>query len=491
VDSLADASDRDVLAEVERRGDAMVRRAEYRDSLHAFVRDAWPHVCPQAPFVDGRHLHVLCEVLEEHAGATGDLVVNVPPGSGKSLVCSVLWPAWIWATRDPSHRVIATSYADKIVQRDGRAARELLASEWWSALWPHISVPWQNTHAASDWTTSLGGVRISVPAGGQVTGRHCNTFIVDDPIKPADARLGRAELARIQTWWDETVPPRVLPGGRRLIVMQRLHALDLSGTSIERGAAHLVLPMRFESARADPRDWRREDGALLWPEAMSAEVVDARESAMSPYAVAGQEQQRPAPEGGGIFRAEWLEHRWTKLPDKGGVWLQSWDLAFKGEASSDDVAGGVWCAHDGFYDLVHQVRGKLSFVESVQAICQLADDWPKASTVLVEDKANGPAVIETLRRLRPSLEIIPVEPQGGKEARAHATTRLWHGGRVRLPALQPWVDGYVGEHLVFPAGAQDGQVDQSSQALTYLSSEDEADYAAGVRAHAKALGIGR
>jgi predicted phage terminase large subunit-like protein len=404
-------------------------------------------------------------VEDDHSFVVEDIAVH------NSWICSVLWPCWVWATREPGHRFLCTSYSDATARRDAIRARNLLSTDWWRSLWPEISIPWQNTHAASDWSTTSGGGRISVPAGGQITGRHADTLIADDPIKPADAHHERAELATIQTWWDETVPPRVLPGGRRLIVMQRLHESDLSGVAMSRGARSLVLPMRFESARADPRDWRTVDGELLWPEAMPADVVDARESAMSPYAVAGQEQQRPAPEGGGIFQAEWLLPRWETLPSaRGGRWIQSWDCAFKGTAASDYVVGQVWCAHDGYYDLVHQVRGRWSFSETLAQVIAVSASYPWARTKLVEDKANGPAVMDVLRSKLDGLT--PVEPQGGKEARAHAVSHLFRALQVRLHPRQPWVMDYLSEFATFPHGANDDQVDATSQALTFLCSND-------------------
>lgn len=456
--------------------DLEAERARAVASLRWFVEAAWPQVEPRA-FVPSRHVDALCEFLQDYfdQGRGADAVVNVPPRTGKSLICSVLFPAWVWAARDPGYRWICTSYADWVVQRDARRCRNLVNSEWWRERWPAISIPFQNTHAAADWSLSTGGWRISVTLSGQITGRHSDGIVIDDPIKPDDARLERAALADVQRVIDETLPLRLLRPAQaiRLLTMQRLHQRDPAGVLLSRPKTRrLVLPMHFAPERADPRDWRLVAGELLAPAYLSAEDVAADEERLTEYGRAGQLEQLPAPEGGSVVKVEWLEHRWQAMPrtDR-GTWVQSWDCAFKGTDSTSFVVGQVWCAtQSGHYDLVHQVRGRWGFVETLEQVLRLAAEYPQAQEVLVEEKANGAAVIDALRASL-GASLVPVEPKGGKEARLHAVSNLFRAGQVRLPPAQPWVEAYVDELKTFPASANDDQVDATSQALCRLREE--------------------
>jgi predicted phage terminase large subunit-like protein len=469
---------RAVLAEVARRhrqrldADVARRREKSRESFRWFVEAAWPQVEPRT-FVPGRHIDVLCDFLQTYydEGGGEDAVVNIPPGTGKSLICTVLWPAWIWVARDPGHRSICTSYADNATRRDAIRCRNLVQSQWWQEAWPEIQIPFQNTHAAADWSTTTGGWRISVPLGGQMTSRHGDAVIIDDPIKPEDARLGRAQLVEVQRIIDETVPTRLLSPStsHRLVVMQRLHERDPAGALLSRGARRLVLPMLFEVESADLLDWRTGEGELLWPEFRSEDDVRVLSSKMSDYAIAGQLQQRPVPLGGGIFKEEWFVNRWTTRPRHDvGTWIQSWDCTFKGETTSHYVVGTVWClTPEGDYCLVHVERGRMDFVETVDAVRRVTRLFPQARTKLVENKANGPAVKSALDREIDG--IVLVEPQGGKEARAHAVTYICRAGQVVLPASAPWVPEYVDEVTAFPFGLDDDQVDSTTQAIVFLA----------------------
>jgi predicted phage terminase large subunit-like protein len=145
------------------------------------------------------------------------------------------------------------------------------------------------------------------------------------------------------------------------------------------------------------------------------------------------------------------------------LWLQSWDFTFKGSAGSDFVAGGVWLySHPDAY-LVDQVCARMSFVEACQAMIDMSRRYPLAVTKIVEDKANGPAVEDVLRSQVGG--IVLVNPQGGKEARAHAISGLFQAGNVFLPRDATWLQSYRAQLTAFPRGINDDMVDQTSQAL--------------------------
>lgn len=471
--------------------DVEFRRQRTRESFRWFAEAAWPNIEPRA-FVDGRHIDVLCDFLQDYYdnGGGEDAVVNIPPGTGKSLICSVLFPCWIWAGRDPGHRTICTSYADTASRRDAIRARNLVQSEWWREAWPDISIPFQNTHAAADWTTTRGGWRISVPLGGQLTGRHGDMLIIDDPIKPEDARIERQALADVHRIIEETLPTRLLnpASAHRLIVMQRLHERDPAGVAIARGARRLVLPMRAEEQR-DPLDWR-EPRELLWPGMLTEPDVAALESRMSAYAIAGQLQQRPVPEGGGMFRREHLRlGRISQNAQTQGAWCISVDAAFKGNDRADYVAIGAVCFYEGKVWPTKVQRERLTFRQTCDALRLFAAEHRHVAAILVEDAANGPAIADALDREVAGIRL--VKPLGGKEARAHVASAYWEAGDVVLPPDQPWVAAFVDELCGFPNGEHDDQVDMLSQAVNFLAGHSSERYRRGVHAVREELRAGR
>lgn len=197
-----------------------------------------------------------------------------------------------------------------------------------------------------------------------------------------------------------------------------------------------------------------------------AEIDDLKRS-LGSYAAAGQLQQRPSPAEGGILKREWWRF-YTVAPEHFDEVIQSWDCAFKDTDTSDYVVGQVWGRVKADKYLLDQVRGRMDCPATIRAVKRLSERWPKANAKLIEDKANGPAVIASLKHEIPGL--IAVNPEGGKQARVHAVSPQIESGNVYLPvsSAAPWVDAFVEEAAVFPNGPHDDQVDAMSQALLRL-----------------------
>ena len=140
-------------------------------------------------------------------------------------------------------------------------------------------------------------------------------------------------------------------------------------------------------------------------------------------------------------------------------------MTFKDGDDTDFVVGQVWGRKGAALYLLDQVRRRMGFTDTVAAFRALAAKWPGATRKLVEDKANGPAVIDALKHAVPG--IIPVEPDGSKTARAHAVTTFFEAGNVLLPHPEhcPWAREYVAELTQFPGAPHDDQVDATTQAL--------------------------
>ena len=361
-----------------------------------------------------------------------------------------------------------------------------MESDVWQACFQDIaSLP--NTYADSDITNQQGGWRYStsIPKG-RVTGRHGDIHVYDDPVKPAD--MTKLSLQKAREWIGFTAASRFqdISKRKRILIMQRLHEEDPAGFLTEQGFEVFRFPMRYEPAYAHPRDPRTKEGELLWPEFKPEEAVKKLEEDLGPMGTAAQLQQRPAPEGGAIFRKEWIKFWWkdvaplpqhqtivpeaarVELPKKFSRLIQSWDMAFVDTEQSDWVVGQVWGVHEGGLYLLDQVRGRWDAPATAHQVMLLSAKWPRARLKLIEKKANGPAVMSMLKKRLTGMKA--VEPDGGKVARANGAAPLFESGNVYLPdpSQCAWTPNLLYELFIFPNGKHDDQVDATSQALNYL-----------------------
>jgi predicted phage terminase large subunit-like protein len=272
--------------------------------------------------------------------------------------------------------------------------------------------------------------------------------------------------------------------------MQRLHDADLCGVELDRGGyCHLMIPLEYERKRAYSTgigrfstDPRTEDGEVMWKDRHTLAFVEKLKHDVAPFE-SSQLQQDPVPNAGGIFQRDWFKQFWAtpewldKLPNAVPLppvrelyVLQSWDCTFKGTDGSDFVVGQVWGSKRAQCYLLDEDRARRSYVETKEAIVRMSRAYPRAIRKLVEDKANGTAVIDDLKKDLVGLE--PVEPEGGKEVRAHAVSPMFKAGNVILPHPDmpgfEWVRAYIEELCRFPKAPNDDRVDATSQALAHL-----------------------
>jgi len=263
---------------------------------------------------------------------------------------------------------------------------------------------------------------------------------------------------------------RLEKDGAILLTMTRWHMDDLSGRLLNLMQNDpdadqwtvLNFPAIAESVR-HPDD-PRAVGEALWPERYTAEHLETVKASIGSFDWNSLYQQRPAPMEGGLFNREHWQ-LWRELPPKLTDWVQSWDCAFKATSTSDFVVGQVWARDGANCYLIDQVRKRMTFTETMQAIRELSELYPTTHRKMIEDKANGSAVIDALRREIPGL--IPVEPQGGKESRAQSISAMVESGNVFLPHKASWLGDFIEECAGFPNASHDDQVDAMSQALIY------------------------
>jgi predicted phage terminase large subunit-like protein len=329
-----------------------IEREACKRSLVTFIRRAWSVLEPGQPYVHGWHIDAMAEHLEAvTAGQITRLLINIPPGTMKSLMTGVLWPAWEWGPRGLAHqRFIGASHEATLATRDNLRMRRLIQSEWFQGLWPLAFTGDQNekTYFENERT----GWRQSC-AVKSMTGRRGDRVAWDDPHSVEDAH-SKAALAEAERVFSETLPTRLNNPDRSAIVitMQRLHEADISGLILARdlGYEHLCLPMEWEAPRKATSigfvDPRTEVGELLFPARFPRAVVDRDKKVMGAYAVAGQLQQRPAPPGGEEFQPDMIGVI-DALPAGRIRWCRGWDLGATEGAGSYTAGVKVGLLEDG------------------------------------------------------------------------------------------------------------------------------------------------
>lgn len=432
--------------------------------FYDFVQQAWPILEPTTPFVPGRHIETICGELQRVAESDTLelLLINMPPRHMKSLLVTVMFPAWRWI-REPGRRTLSGSYSLALARRDCMKSRTLMQSDWYQANWGDRFQFSTDLNQTSRYGNNQGGLREIASPDAATTGLGGDDLILDDPMDAQDAH-SEAVIESTLNWFKESWANRLNnpKKGALICVMQRLSERDPSALMIQQGYRHLCLPAEYSHThpfRSD-LDWRTEDGELLWPERFTTDVLDIYKANGSAY-YAGQYQQLPAPEGGAIIKKDWLLF-WDKLP-AGGEYVQSWDLAFDGKTTSDYVVGQVWYVCGADYYLVDQVRGQWDFPATIEQFQRLVDRY-KCNRRYVERKANGAALIDSLKHSVPG--IIAVSPTDSKIQRVYAVSSKFESGNVYLPANARWVDSYIYELTTFPGGTNDDQVDATTQVLS-------------------------
>jgi predicted phage terminase large subunit-like protein len=414
----------------------------------------------------------------------GRLIITMPPQEGKSTRAVKDFVLWSLKHR-PWLRIVCASYGQGLANRNGRGIRNIIRSN------PELGLRLApDNGSASEWElagskgTQHGGL-VSVGIGGGLTGRACDLMIIDDPIK--DRREADSETYRenVWSWWTDVASTRLAPGAPVVLILTRWHELDLAGQLMAAEDGHRWKLLRIP-AQADHKP---EAGELdILGREPGEYMVSARERTTAQWEAIKVEkgsrswqalyQGRPTSAEGNMFKRDhwreydvppWIEHdNGTRTVVGYDDLMISWDMTFKGTKGTDFVAGQVWMRRGADAFLLDQVHGRMDFVETVRQFKQLAARWPQAVLKLVEDKANGPAVISMLNRTVPG--IVPEEPQGGKEARAAAVSPLVEAGNVWLPSpeLCPWIGDFIEEAAGFPTAAHDDQVDAMTQALNRL-----------------------
>lgn len=411
------------------------------------------------------------------------LILTLPPRHGKSQLVSCDFPAWSLGV-DPDTSIISASYSASLSKRFNRNVQNIINGDTYSEIFPKTSfveryerVKFKKRKKSYVKTMEFfeipgfeGSLRSAGVEGG-ITGMGCDILVIDDPFKDRKSADSPTIRQAVWDWYTSTAYTRLSPGGGILVTVTRWHEDDLVGRLLdamtqEGGDRWTIINY---PAIAEHDELHRKKGEALHPQRYPLEMLYKIRSNIGSYDWGALYQQHPTPRGGGVFKKKWIRH-WTTRPKFLERTIQSWDFTFKDAEKSDNVSGQVWARVGSDFYLLDNDTDKMDFVAQVRAMQRLTSKWPEALEKVVEDKANGPAIISALGSRIPG--IIPYNPRGSKTARAYAISPLFEAGNVYLPPMDeehPWVKSFIDELLAFPNGAHDDQVDAMTQALDTLA----------------------
>ena len=501
--------------ELERRKNLWKRKELAEESLLEFIRMFWHCVEPEKPFVEGWVLEGMCEHLEAVTdGEITRLILNVPPGFSKSLTSDVFWPAWEWGPRNmPTMRYICTSSQAYLTERDNGRFLRIVTDPVYQRLWGDRFT--LDLMGVSNITNSKTGFKLATTVGGISTGARGNRVIIDD-ANSTDPKKNESDVQRegINGWLMEVMPDRLNSIEEDAIVniQQRTNESDVTATLIDRGQGyvHFCVPMEYEPIRhceteigwSDPRS---TEGELAWPERFSPEAIRKLKIEKGPVAWAGQYQQSPISRGCNIIKQEWWKlydldyaRRLNVIPQNSDTLkYPAFDLVIcsvdtaltekKENCYSACTVWGIWKDERELTKLmlIYAWQERLALHGTappdgetpaqrrkafglVEKIAETARKW-KAQAILIENKSNGPDVINELARLyrKDNWQLIPIDPRGDKVARVHAVVPTFTQGLIYAPDKE-WAQKVINQSISFPRGKDKDLVDSMTMAINYL-----------------------
>lgn len=459
----------EVKAEIIRRAENEIKIREARNNLLSFIsvtykdyKIGWVH-------------QEICQTLDLFLkdlidGKRPRLIITMPPRSGKSEIVSRRFPAYFLG-KYPDLSIISVSYSATLAEDFCRDVQRIIDSDEYKAIFPNTKLSDKkdkNYKRTSDIFEIVGhkGVYCSAGVGGGITGKGCDILIIDDPIKNRQEANSENTRKKIFDWYSSTAYTRLSPIGGVIMMCTRWHLDDLIGKVLNdknQKPFHVI----SYPAIAEHDEPHRKQGEALHPERFSLEILNEIKSTLSASDWLSLYQQRPTPEGGAIFKTSKIRYYdESSEPKRFDQIVGSWDMTFKENKKSDFVVGQLWGRKGSEFYLLDMVRDRMDFVKTLKVFINFANKHKNCNCWLVEDKANGTAIISTLKKHISG--IIPITPKESKQERAYAITPYLEAGNIFFPKNQKFTKDLEEEMLQFPAGAHDDTIDSMTQALNYF-----------------------
>lgn len=453
-----------------------IEREACNRSFAEFTRRAWVVIEPGEELIWNWHIDVLCAYIQAfYEQKIKRLVLNVPPGSGKSILFSVFGPSWAWGQR-PSYRILNITNAENLASRDSQRMRDVIMSDWYQRLWPEVKMEFGQNEKMSFQNTQK-GFRVGLGITSNLSGKRGGFLCLDDIIDTKKA-FSDVENKTANDTYDQAVSSRLNSMERDCIgiICQRTREDDIVGhvTSKKKQSWTVVkIPMEYEGQPGyDPVkdlgpeyayliDPRKEIGELMFPERFPLKVVEAWKEDLGEYGASSQLQQNPQPISGGIIKKRY----WTAWPrDKPiprcNLIFSSWDTAFT-EKDYKEAAYSAKTTWGVFNDeqtgrpamiVLGKWFGRVEYPELKKAVKKDFKDM-NCDYTLIEKKASGISLYQDVRRMR-GIVLRPFDPgRLDKIARAHRATPMMEAGLVYYPEGKQWAIDLIDIIAKFPTGA--------------------------------------
>ena len=493
------ASLRELTHEEVAEGEGLWLPEQYRRAKNNLV------IMTQATFpkyaVNWHHMVMWDYIRRWLIGEIPFLIIEIPPRHGKTELVSRRLPAFIFG-RQPDAQIIAASYGSDLASKNNRDVQRVIDSPSYQRIFPDIRLSGSQNRAMSTGKylrnssefeiVGHKGYYRSAGVGGGITGMGATHFLIDDPFKNRKEADSKTVRDAVWDWWTSTAMTRLEKDSRVLLINTRWHEDDLAGRLLAKSKSdpeafqfvRLRMPAIKEGTPGEVPEDKRKLGEALWPGKYDQKRLGSIRGTTTLRDWNALYQQNPSVQGGEIIQEKWIQY-YTELPPTFHKLIQSWDMTFKEGTDNDFVVGQVWGVYGRKYYLLAQVRERMGFVKSLAAVRLMTKNWPKALLKLIEDKANGPAIIDALQTADPERGIpaingvTPFKPKGQKGERLEAVSPLFMAGDVFYPhpSIAPWISVNIDEIVKFklsgPGTANDDTVDATTQALLHLTGAGE------------------
>ena len=473
-----------------------ILKALLREDFKSFVMKVFSEISPNAEYSDNWHIDVICCEIEKIIyDLQKKLIINIPPRSLKSIICSVALPAYILG-KNPKAAIICVSYSDSLASKFAADTRRIMECAWYKELFPLTRIS-QSKRATNDFETTQGGGRYATSVEGTLTGRGADYIIVDDPIKPDDSN---SDLVRekVNYWYGSTLYSRLNDKrtGKTIVIMQRVHQFDFTGYLLETDKEFKLIKL---PAIAEEREfWEtenfitgkkkiyiREIGEVLHSARENKVMIDLTRATVGSYVFASQYQQNPASRGASIIQPDWLQYySVSEISNLVGEYrfdsvFMSWDTAYKIGAENDYSSCIVMArTRKGILLLLDVYRGKLEFPALLKKIKTYRDEiynkykyfCKGEPLIIIENVGSGMGLVDSLKR--EGIYVKKVQPETDKATRLKNVSHLIENGTCLFPDNKPiWWADFERELLSFPNTRHDDQCDAFSQALAHGASK--------------------
>ena len=454
-----------------------IRRRQCTESFYQFVLDAHKVLYPGDPLDENWHMKYICDELQKESfrifqgrKKDRDIIINVPPRSLKSIICTICWPAWMWIHK-PSIKFIGSSYSGDLSLKHNMLTKDIVTSSWYQENWGN-SVKLSNSRNTQEYyETQARGYRTCTSTGGTVTGVGADVVVIDDPINPMRAE-SETERATANEFFDRTLSTRLnKPGfGLFVVIMQRLHTDDLTGHLMQKEPHryhHICIPAEQTKDVSPPELNVFYKDELFFKERFNREWLDDIKVKLGSYGYAGQMLQTPFLEGSGMIQAKWFgRFIMSELPPE-TIWNFCIDTAYTKKTKNDPSAILCWAVHENYLYIRGFNRVYFEFPKLIKHIISYSKEngYSYGSRIYIEPKASGISTIQQVK-YETMLNVIQDEaPTTDKVSRAADMSPAIEAGKVKLLNGASWIDDFLYELESFPQGKHDESIDLLSMAI--------------------------